>query len=243
MFDTLVIIPAHNEERSITRVLREIYNLNLDADILVVNDGSTDRTAEIIREEKCNIITLPYNIGYGGALQTGFKYAVARGYDFVVQFDSDGQHDPQDIVIIMDKLKNNEADIVIGSRFKGKGTLKTGFMKKTAISLFRLLIKMFAKTAITDPTSGLQGLTRPVFGYYSARGNFPGDYPDADVLIHMLRCGFRVVEFPANICTRDAGRSMHSGLKPVFYFFKVILSIIVVLLREKIFKEGCEYNG
>mgnify|MGYP005840910999 CR=1 FL=1 len=243
MFNTLVVIPAHNEEKNIGRVLSDIEKMNLEVDLLVVNDGSSDNTAEAARKSGANVVSLPYNLGYGGALQTGFKYAVSRGYTHIIQFDGDGQHDPEDIGIILEKLKSGEADIVIGSRFMGKGSFPIGFMKKTAIMLFRFLIKFTTGARITDPTSGLQGLTRRVFSYYSMKGNFPGDYPDADILIHMIRCKYRVHEFPANIRPRIAGRSMHAGLKPLYYFIKVLLSILIVIMREKILKEGCEYNG
>jgi glycosyltransferase involved in cell wall biosynthesis len=243
MFKALIIIPAYNEESNIGKVLAGIRDKNIDADVLVVNDGSIDRTEEIALSENAKVISLPYNLGYGSALQTGFKYAVSKGYDYIIQFDGDGQHDPENIKAIMNELLTGDADIVIGSRFLGNCSLNMGYMKKVAIALFRSLIKKLGKTVITDPTSGLQGLSRNVFKYYSMKGNFPGDYPDADLLIHMTRCKFRVREIPANIRQRDNGRSMHSGLKPIYYFIKVLLSILIFLLREKIAGGGRKVSG
>ena len=239
MRDCLVIIPAFNEEENIKNVLKEILGAGLDIDILVINDGSTDRTQAAARAEgKVEVVSLPFNLGYGNALQTGFKYAVARGYQYVIQFDADGQHDPDDLRVILAMLRTGRADIIIGSRFLGRSSYKVGLLKKTAISIFRFLIKISTGVKITDPSSGLQGLTYKVFNYYAKMGNFPPDYPDADILIQMVLSKFRVCEFPANIRERNHGKSMHIGLKPVFYFVKMLVSIIVVLLRPRTIAGG-----
>jgi len=158
--DCLVIIPAYNEEQNIGNTLKKIRELHKNLDILVINDGSKDKTEAVVKEAGEMVITLPYNLGYGGALQTGFKYAMSRGYDYIVQFDADGQHDPGDILLILDQLKTGSTDIVIGSRFLGRGSFKAGILKKMAITVFRFLIKISTGVKITDPTSGLQGLTR-----------------------------------------------------------------------------------
>ena len=233
MSDNLVIIPAYNEEKNIARVLRGLKGLNMDVDMLVVNDGSSDQTASIVHNEGIQIITLPYNLGYGGALQTGFKFAVAKGYHYVVQLDADGQHHPEDLKILLDTIIKEEMDIVIGSRFLVKGFMQIGFMKKMAIKTFQLLIKISTGKVITDPSSGYQALSREAFRYYASMGHYPQDYPDADVLIHMLNNGFRVCEIPVKMRERENGTSMHSGLKPIYYLVKMLVSIIVILLRGK----------
>lgn len=234
MKECLVIIPAFNEEHNIKKVLKEILEAGLDIDILVVNDGSTDRTQSAAGAAgKVKIVSLPFNLGYGNALQTGFKYAVANGYQYVIQFDADGQHDTDDLRVILSMLKSERADIIIGSRFLGRSTYKVGFLKKTAIYIFRFLIRISTGIKITDPSSGLQGLTYRVFEYYAQMGNFPPDYPDADILIQMILSKYRVCEFPANIRVRNHGAGMHAGLKPVFYIIKMMVSIIVVLLRPR----------
>ncbi len=231
--DCLVIIPAYNEEQNIGRVLKEIRSLNIDLDILVVNDGSRDRTEAVVRETGEKVITLPYNLGYGGALQTGFKYAAALGYNCIIQFDADGQHDPENIPDILERLRTGAYDIVIGSRFLGNASFNMGLLKKVAISVFRFLIKLSTGVRISDPTSGLQGLTNRVFTFYAGFGNYPEDFPDADTLIYMILSNYRVTEIPANMRERYSGRSMHTGVKTVFYFVKMLVSILVVLLREK----------
>ncbi|MDF2523516.1 MAG: Undecaprenyl-phosphate mannosyltransferase, partial [Clostridiales bacterium] len=175
MNETLVIIPAYNEEQNISKVLNDIRSLNIDTDICVINDGSKDKTEEVVLKGNFNVVSLPYNLGYGAALQTGFKYAVLKDYKYVIQFDADGQHDPEDIKLILNELKKGDAEIVIGSRFLGRGSLQIGYMKKVAIAVFRFLIKFFTGTKISDPTSGLKGLTKPVFSFYSNMGRYPVD--------------------------------------------------------------------
>lgn len=236
--DCLIIIPAHDEEQNIGRVLKEIRSLKMNLDIIVINDGSKDKTENIVIKEGEKVITLPYNLGYGGALQTGFKYAAAMGYGYIIQFDADGQHDPEDIPVILNQLRTGDFDIVIGSRFLGRGSFKTGILKKIAISVFRFLIKISTGVKITDPTSGLQGLEKRVFRHYAVMGNFPEDYPDADTLIYMILSNSKVTEIPANIRERNCGRSMHTGVKTIFYFAKMLVSILVVLLRKKTNVEG-----
>ena len=233
MEKNLLIIPALNEEKSIEQVIVELKKFNYPIDIILVSDGSTDRTVKKAKEAGLEVIALPYNLGYGAALQTGFKYACARGYERVIQFDADGQHDPSDISKLLDIMDGENVDIVVGSRFLGKGDFRTGFMKRTAIILFRWIIFMATKVRITDPSSGLQGLRREVFKYYAMMGNFPYDYPDADILIGMILRGFKVKEFPANIRVRSQGVSMHSGLRPAYYIFKMLISILVIIIRSK----------
>lgn len=237
MSDILIVMPAYNEEKNITGVLRSIKSLNTPADILVVNDGSKDKTREMVTKEGINLIEHPYNLGYGAALQTGFKYAAMNGYRYVIQFDSDGQHSAEDLPVMINELRKGVHDIVIGSRFLGDASSKVGFMKRMAIRFFRYLIRAITDSEITDPTSGLKGLNARAFKYYSMVDNFPQDFPDADVLIKMLYLNYRVGEVPAHIKERGSGKSMHSGLKPVLYIFKMVISIFVVILHGNISKE------
>lgn len=230
----LVIIPAYNEEKNIVAVLEDIRRFNYDIDILVINDASKDNTEQVVREQGEKIISHFYNLGYGGALQTGFKYAVDKGYQYVIQFDGDGQHDPADLQIIIDQLRSGCHDIIIGSRFLVKNSFIISPAKKLAIAIFRLIIRVSTGVNITDPTSGLQGLNNKAYEYYSRMGNFPNDFPDADTLIHMLKRNYRVKEFPAHMKYRTYGQSMHSGLKSVYYILKMLISISVVLLRTKV---------
>ncbi len=229
----LIIIPAYNESNNIARVLEGIRQLDYNLDIVVVDDGSTDGTADVVKNMGETVIRHFYNIGYGGALQTGFKYALDRGYEYVVQFDADGQHDPADIERLVARVRGGGVDIVIGSRFLGS-SFAPGFWKKKVIEVFRFLIRHFTGVTVTDPTSGLQALSRRAFENYAAMGNFPEDFPDADTLIWMLRRNYRVAEVPAHIKQRISGQSMHKGLKSLYYLSKMSVSIFVVLVRSRL---------
>lgn len=234
----LIIIPAFNEEENIGNVLSGLLDVGLAAEILVVNDGSRDRTEEVARRYPVTVITHPVNLGYGAALQTGYKYATEKGYPYILQFDSDGQHNPNDLSRIMYELQKGDADIVMGSRFLEESSgFDTGFVKGAGIRFFRLLIQKLTGTRITDPTSGLRGVSSSVFNFYSIRDRFPADFPDADILIQQLLMKYRVKEVPAHMRQREAGVSMHAGLKPVIYVLQIMLSISIVIISHKLTKK------
>lgn len=234
MNDTLIIIPAYNESKSISDVLDRIEALKLKADVVVVNDGSKDDTEAVVKAKNINVISLPYNLGYGGALQTGFRYAACMDYKNIIQIDADGQHDPGDIRKIMDCLEKSGVDIAIGSRFMEGGHFNAGIIKKLGMGFLKIFIRTLTKSRITDPTSGLKGLTNKIFKYYAYSETFSPDYPDADILIQVIRAGFLIGETPITVIERSQGESMHSGFKPIYYFIKFILNISVILLREKL---------
>lgn len=232
--NTLIIIPAYNEEDSIGRVIQELLNLQLDSDILVVNDGSSDRTQNIVSDYPVYSITHPSNLGYGASLQSGYMYAVKRGYDYVVQYDADGQHATVDLQSVIANVRNQQSDVVIGSRFLGNPAFTPGALKKVAIVFFRGVIRLITGKKVLDPTSGLRGLRRKAFSYYAGRRKFPSDFPDADIIIHMLLNRFTVTEIPIGSKERTSGVSMHAGIKPIIYFLKVLISILAILLHYSI---------
>ncbi|WP_248927319.1 glycosyltransferase family 2 protein [Paenibacillus hamazuiensis] len=232
MAETLIIIPAFNEEKSIGTTLHDLLQSVQGADILVVNDGSVDGTAAISGASPIWVLNHPVNLGYGAALQSGYKFAARRGYRYVVQFDADGQHATGDLIRLIGEMRKNDTDVVIGSRFLGDPNFDPGLRKKLAINTFRSIIFALTQTRVTDPTSGLRGLHEKVFRFYSEKGRFPSDYPDADIIIHMLLNRFRIREFPIGSRERKEGISMHSGFKPIIYMFKVMLSILAVFLNH-----------
>ncbi len=231
MKKAIIIIPAYNEEKNIADVINGIKNVIPDADILVINDGGEDQTEEIVRELGAHVISLPYNMGYGAALQTGFKFALKKGYEYAVQIDADGQHDPEDIPKLLDEVFNNRADVIIGSRFLGKGNYRASFIRKIGMLFFARLTSLIIGKKITDPTSGYQGINKHGLQFY-AGDYYPVDFPDADVIIMLDRAGLKIKEIPVTMYPGVQGKSMHSGLKPVYYIFKMFLSIFVVLLRK-----------
>jgi len=230
----LIIIPAFNEEENIAAVIQGLKKYEPSLDILVVNDGSIDGTSQILENLEVDFIDLPYNLGYGGALQTGFKYALEQDYEFVVQFDADGQHNPQEIRILLKPLFQDSADIVIGSRFQGEGNYRQSFSRRIGVWVFRLIARAITGQTITDVTSGFQALSRRAYTFYSRTGNYPADYPDADVLAMMSLGGFRLVEVPVAMFPRGKGESMHANCLSVgLYVLKMFLSLFVVLLRKR----------
>ena len=246
--EVLIIIPAYNEGNNIRRTLTQLENLNMkdNVDILVVNDASTDSTNWIVKEMHYPMLSQLFNMGYGCALQTGYKYAVRRGYQYVIQMDGDGQHDVCNIPAIYKKLKEKDGegrcpDIVLGSRFmKESGEFPISLPKKIVYSMFRFLIRMTTGNKIADPTTGLQGLSRKAFLYYSKYNHFDDKYPDANMIILMILAKFRVVEIPAVMHMREEGKSMHSGLKPFWYMLRVMYSVLIVLFRIKVLKMDAE---
>lgn len=247
----LIIIPAYNEEKNIGDTLDSLEAAGIRewADILVMNDASGDRTEEIVRQRNCQVVTHVYNLGYGSGLQIGYKYAVRKGYEYVIQMDADGQHAVSNVKKIYDKLQSEDEagrrpDLVLGSRFvEGSETYPISFVKKIAYSFFRLLIRMGTGRKIKDPTTGLQGLSKKAFSYYAEYAHFDDQYPDANMIMQMLLLGFKVEEMPALMFARHEGVSMHHGIRPLIYMFRMMYSIIAVWLRIRLFRvEKCEKN-
>lgn len=226
-----IIIPAYNEAGRIATSIAGIRKFS-NADIVIVNDGSDDDTAGEAKAAGARVIELPFNLGYGAALQTGFKYAIDKGYEFAVQMDADGQHDPLSIEALISPVLKDEVDVVIGSRFLDKGNYKAPFVRRMGMYFFGIITSVVTGRRITDPTSGFQALNKKVMEFYASDA-YPADYPDADVIIMLHRQGFRFKEVPV-IMHNAAKRSMHGGiLKPLYYIFKMMLSIFVTLLRKE----------
>ena len=236
----LVIVPAFNEGKRISRVLKKIQEVDEEIDIVVIDDGSTDDTGLKSRLAGARVIRLSSNMGYGVAIQTGYKYALAKGYEYVVQLDSDGQHDPAYIPQMLGATMSGDADVVIGSRFLGEKTVletaeagyEVGVARRLGIRLFAFVTSKLIGLKISDPTSGYRALNKRVLAFLM-NDFFPYDYPDADVIVLAHRAGFKIKEIPMIMHDRTTGTSMHSGLKPVYYIFKMFLSMLMTLLRKK----------
>jgi glycosyltransferase involved in cell wall biosynthesis len=227
-----VIIPAFNEEKQLASVIEGVRKYS-NVNIIVIDDGSRDMTAEIARQSSAYVIRHPFNMGAGAAVQTGYKYASENNYDYLLQLDGDGQHHPRYIPDLFAIVENHKCDIVFGSRFlKGK-PYKLGFLKYTGIKIFRQIIRIITREIITDPTSGYRCMNRNVFEQFT-EDFYPCDYPDANIVILLHRLGFIISELPVTMVPNPEGRSMHRGVfKITYYFFKVFLSILVILLRKK----------
>lgn len=242
--ELLIIIPAYNEAKNIGAVLDRLEEEPIRdvADVLILNDASRDGTNRIGKRRGHIVVSHVFNLGYGSGLQAGYKYAVRRDYKYVVQMDADGQHDVCNVMRLYERLKTPDSngkfpDIVLGSRFApGSESFHIGSVKIFAVRLFRRIIRLGTGKQILDPTTGLQGLSRRAFLFYSRYNHFDDQYPDANMIMQMLLLGFRVEEVPAVMHSRHDGVSMHSGLKPVIYMFRMFFSIIAVWVRIRIYK-------
>lgn len=231
----IIVIPVYNEEKQIKIVLENVRHKAPSYDVLVINDSSTDETEGILKELNVLYINLPFNTGYGIALQTGIKYAHRNQYDYLVQMDGDGQHEAACIKDILSILEKDEADIVIGSRFIRKNktdSYKCSVPKRIGILILRWLILLITRQRITDPTSGFIGFNKKAISKLIS-DDYPYDYPDADVIIMMNNEGLRIKEIPVIMYNVKGRGKIHTGLRPIYYGFKMLLSILISVLRGK----------
>ena len=232
-----MIIPAYNEEKRISSVIRGVKEYFPGAEVLIVDDGSKDHTGKASLEAGAKVLSHPFNLGYGVALQTGYKYALKKGYQEIAQIDGDGQHDPSFIGPLLSLIQKGEADIVIGSRFLGAKNQANGqpyrapLIRRLGMNFFGVIASLLIHQKITDPTSGYQAMNHKVLEWVSG-DRFPFDYPDADIIIMLHRAGFRIREVPVRMFENEEKKSMHSGWKPLYYVFKMFLSILVTLMRK-----------
>jgi len=228
----MILIPAYNEGTRIAEVVKSVQDVVPDCDIIVVNDGSWDNTAAAAEASGATVVSHPFNMGYGVAIQTGYKYAYAKGYDFVVQIDGDGQHDPAYIPCLLDPVIAGKTDFALGSRFLEVESYEPSLARRAGMAFFRKMVSWITGVRITDSTSGYQAFNREVIRFFTTEV-FPVDYPDADMLITLHFARFRIMELPVRMYSNVAGKSMHSGLKPFYYMFKMLLSILVIFLRKR----------
>ena len=225
----LVIIPAYNEEDSLGRVMRNVQNTVPYADIVVVNDGSSDATAQIAEGYGATVLTLPYNLGIGSAMQTGYLYARDAGYDIAVQVDGDGQHDPTEIAELLDALHTSDADVVIGSRYIEDRGYITPHMRRMGITILSALISLIIRQRVTDPTSGFRAINKRTIYYCAA--NYPFDYPEPEAVVLFRQVGLQLKEIPVTMNPRYGGQSSITPVRSVYYMIKVIMAIVITLLR------------
>lgn len=225
-FKTLVIIPAYNEEDSIEKVVNSVYDENIDnCDVLVVNDGSKDKTEQKVKNTKAILIDSPNNLGIGGAVQTGYLYAKKNNYDIAIQIDGDGQHNPKYISKLIDEIKEGN-DLVIGSRFIGEKDYKQTKLRMLGINLISSTINFMTDTKIYDTTSGLRAVNRNIIEEFA--DSYPYDYPEPITNMEIIKKGYKVKEIPVKMRQRETGKSSISPLKSISYMFKVIVSIIIM---------------
>jgi hypothetical protein len=226
----LVIIPAFNEEGSVGKVVEEVHTHLFQADVLVVNDGSTDLTSEIAKSKGAIVLNLPFNLGIGGAMQAGYQYAYEKGYDIAIQVDGDGQHDPKEIVKLLKGLKEKKMDIAIGSRFIVDSGYKSSLMRRVGISIFSKVISTIVRQKITDPTSGFRAASRRAIQIFASE--YPQDYPEPEALVLLHQCRLKIGEVSVAMSERYSGESSITKIRSIYYMVKVLLAIFVDCFKK-----------
>ena len=221
----LVIIPAYNEEENIVRFVNELRDTCPEVDYVVINDCSKDRTLQILQENRFNYIDLPVNLGIGGGVQTGYKYAVEKGYDIAVQMDGDGQHDPKYLMTLVQAVERGEADMCIGSRFIENEGFQTSALRRFGIRFLKNLIRLCCGVTVNDNTSGFRATNSELTRFYSK--NYAQDYPEPEAIIAAVNHGYKVKEVPVIMRERTGGVSSINPLKSVYYMIKVSLAILL----------------
>lgn len=231
----IAIVPARNEAGAIGGVLAELHDFDPELDVVVVDDGSKDRTAAIAAAHGAAVVRLPFNLGIGGAVQTGFKYALEHGYDVVVRLDGDGQHDPAELPKLLAPLETGEADIVVGSRFAagdGDGEYRPPLARRAGIRFFAGLVSLLVRQRVTDTTSGFQALNRRGIALFAA--DYPHDYPEVEATVMIVRHRLRLREVHVTMREREHGRSSINALRSVYYMVKVTLALFVGIFRRRV---------
>jgi glycosyltransferase involved in cell wall biosynthesis len=223
--DTVILIPAFNEEQSIASLLVEIRRYYPDLDIVVINDGSADRTAVVAQDNGAEVLDLPCNLGVGGAVQAGFRYAYECGYLYAIRCDGDGQHPPSEMSHLIEGMKTNQVDMILGSRFLGEGSYISTWVRYCGINALALFLSIICKRRVTDPTSGFQMLNRSLLYFFS--NVYPMDYPEPEALALMRREGYDFREVPTVFRERTAGKSTIGKWGTLYYVVKVFLALLV----------------
>ena len=226
----LIIIPAYNESANIENTVKDIVNNAPDFDYVIINDCSTDNTLEICERNGFNVVNLPLNLGIGGAVQTGYRYAYNNGYDIAVQVDGDGQHDPTFLEKMTETMLAENADMLIGSRFIEKEGFQTSRARRMGITYFSWLIKLFTRKKITDPTSGLRMINSDIIKVFAE--SYPRDYPEPESVVHVIRLGKNVREIPVIMRERQGGKSSIRFFSSIYYMIKVTVAILTELMRK-----------
>jgi glycosyltransferase involved in cell wall biosynthesis len=226
----IAIVPALDEERSIARVIDEIRAFDPELDVLVIDDGSVDGTTDAARANGATVLRLPFNLGIGGAVQTGFRYAHEHGYDLAVRVDGDGQHDPGQLQAIVDPVLRGDADICVGSRFVTNDGFRSSVSRRAGIRVLAWTASRLTGQRVTDPTSGFQAVNRNGIALFAA--DYPHDYPEVEATVMVAKHRLRLVEVPVTMRERVAGRSSITALRSVYYMAKVLLAIFVNVFRR-----------
>jgi glycosyltransferase involved in cell wall biosynthesis len=228
----IAIVPAYNEEKNIGRVIGELRAFDPGLDVVVISDGSVDGTADVAAGLGVHVLRLPFNLGIGGAVQTGFKFAWENGYDLVVRCDGDGQHIPAELPKVIAPVLAGEADIAVGSRFTGAESYRSSASRRVGIRLLAWIVSAIAHQRVTDTTSGFQALNRRALELFAA--DYPHDYPEVEGMVMTIKHRLRLTEVPVEMRERVHGSSSITALRSIYYMAKVLTALFVGLFRRTV---------
>ncbi|MGH3003570.1 MAG: glycosyltransferase family 2 protein [Gaiellaceae bacterium] len=227
----IAIVPAYNEEGAIGGVVDEILSFDPEFDVVVIDDASRDATARAARARGARVVQLPFNLGIGGAVQTGFRYAADNGYELAARIDGDGQHDPSELRTLLSIVLSGGADICVGSRFAGADGFRSSRSRRVGIRILARTVSLLTGQRVTDTTSGFQVLNRKAIELFAE--DYPHDYPEVEAALMVHKHRLRLTETPVKMRERIAGRSSIRGLRTVYYMAKVMLAILIGSLRRR----------
>jgi glycosyltransferase involved in cell wall biosynthesis len=227
---SIAIVPARNEEASLGPLLAEIRAAEPDLGIVVINDGSTDATAQVAAVTRVPVVNLPFNVGIGGTVQTGYQYALEHGYDIAIQVDGDGQHDPSEIGRVLEPILEDRADLVVGTRFVSGGGYRGTRLRRVGIRIFANVVSLMVGQRVSDTTSGFRAVNRKALRLFAAQ--YPHDYPEVESIVLLSRHGLRMLEVPVQMRVRETGASSITALSAAYYMIKVLLALFIGLFRR-----------
>jgi glycosyltransferase involved in cell wall biosynthesis len=227
----IAIVPAYNEQGAIGGVVDELRDFDPELDVVVVDDCSRDETAARAREHGARVVTLPFNLGIGGAVQTGFRYAAENDYGLAARVDGDGQHDPAELAPLFEVVLDGKADICVGSRFAGADGYRSSAARRVGIRILARTVSLLTGQRVTDTTSGFQVLNRKAIELFAA--DYPHDYPEVEAAVMVHKHRLQLVEVPVKMRERAAGESSIRGVRTVYYMAKVMLAILIGALRRR----------
>ena len=225
------VVPAFNEAAAIRSVVTEIRAAEPGFEVVVVDDGSTDATADLARAAGAVVLSLPYNLGIGAAVQTGLQYALEHDFDVAVQIDGDGQHDSRELEALLAPVLSGRADIAVGTRFAGERRYRPSVARRIGIALFAGLVSLIVRQRVTDTTSGFRAMNKRGVRLFAT--DYPHDYPEVEATVLVCRHGLRLVEVPVAMRQRESGRSSITAFRSLYYMGKVSLALFVGLLRPR----------
>ena len=227
---SIAIVPAYNEEGSLGTVLEEIRAADPELDVVVVNDGSTDHTARVAAAAGAAVVSLPFNVGIGGAVQTGYQYALAHGFELAIQVDGDGQHDPREIAQVLAPILDGRADLVVGTRFVKGGGYRGTRIRRVGIRIFAGVVSLLVGQRVSDTTSGFRAVNRKALELFAAE--YPHDYPEVESIVLLSKHHLRMLEVPVQMRVRETGNSSITAMRSAYYMIKVLLALFIGMFRR-----------